>query len=239
MATVPTTSISREFKRDVKQLIDEWTPIKKGYAELAKQHLGFAKLMLELWNKAKALDRGTKQTVHKDYMRQLLQKAVQTDDASILTRWRIIGEHADTLLPVSDYLPVHRDHLYQLATAVKADKPVRDWVEANKIHPGISVRDINALKREGVPRKSVAKDTRTRSVTLNFSSGVEAKEIVELLRSAFSSDRVSTIIADASVVAECEDTLRDIFDELKPKLIRATPPKVKKVASKRRKVSKK
>ncbi len=164
---------------------------------------------------------------------------MQTDDESILSRWRIIGLYADTLLPVAKHLPSDRDHLYQLATAVKQEKPIRDWIEANKIHPGVSVRDIKTLNTEGIRKKSTSKATRTQSVTFNFSSDVEAKEIVELLRSAFSSDRVATIIADSSVVAECEDTLRDIFDKLKPKLIRATPPKVKKVASKLRKVSKK
>lgn len=239
MATVPTTSVSREFKREVKQLIDEWKPIKKGYADLAKQHLEFAKLMLELWNKAKALDRGTKQTVHKDYMRQLLQKAVQTDDASILTRWRIIGEHADSLLPVSEYLPVHRDHLYELARAVKQDKPVSQWIEMERIHPGVSVRDINALNREGVPRKSTAKVTRTRSVTFNFSSNLEASEIVAILRSAFSTNKFESIITDTSVIDECKASLKDIFDKLEPKFKDSSPTKVNQAVSKRRKISNK
>jgi hypothetical protein len=68
---------------------------------------------------------------------------------------------------------------------------------------------------------------------------VDATEIVELLRSVFSSDKVATIIAEDRVIAECKDTLRDIFDKLEPKFIRATRPKVKQVSSKRRKVSKK
>lgn len=239
MATLPATTVSRDFKKEVTQLREAWKPIAKGYAELAKKHLDFAKSIVELWQTAKNLDRGTKKTDHTDYMRQQLQDFLQTHDESILSRWRTIGLYADTLLPVAKHLPSDRDHLYQLATAVKQEKPIRDWIEANKIHPGVSVRDIKTLNTEGIRKKSTSKATRTQSVTFNFSSAVEAKEIVELLRSAFSSDRVSTIIADASVVAECEDTLRDIFDELKPKLIRATPPKVKKVASKRRKVSKK
>ena len=239
MATLPATTVSRDFKREVTQLREAWKPIAKGYADLAKQHLDFAKLIVGLWRTAKDLDRGTKRTDHTDYMRRQLQDFLQTDDESILSRWRIIGLYADTLLPVAKHLPSDRDHLYQLATAVKQEKPIRDWIEANKIHPGVSVRDIKTLNTEGIRKKSTSKATRTQSVTFNFSSDIEAKEIVELLRSAFLSDRVATIIADASVVAECEDTLRDIFDELKPKFIRATPPKVKKVASKRRKISKK
>lgn len=238
MATLPATTVSRDFKREVTQLREAWKPIAKGYADLAKQHLDFAKLIVGLWQTAKDLDRGTKRTDHTDYMRRQLQDFLKTDDESILSRWRIIGLYADTLLPVAKHLPSDRDHLYQLATAVKQEKPIGDWIQANKIHPGVSVRDIKTLNTEGIRKKSTSKATRTQSVTFNFSCDVEAKEIVELLRSAFSSDKVATIIADASVVAECEDTLRDIFDELNPKFIRATPPKVKRVASKRRKISK-
>jgi hypothetical protein len=138
---------------------------------------------------------------------------------------------------VAKHLPADRDHLYQLATAVKHEKPVTDWIESKKIHPGVSVRDIKMLNSEGMRKKPSAKATRTQSVTFNFSSDVEAKEIVEILRLAFSCDRVTAIIADNRVIAECEDTLRDIFDELKPKFIRASPAKVKQVASKQRKVS--
>lgn len=239
MATLPTSTVSRDFKSEVTQLREAWKPISKGYADLAKQHLDFAKLIVELWRTAKDLDRGTKKTDHADYMRQQLQDLVQTDDESILSRWRTIGLYADTLLPVAKHLPSDRDHLYQLATAVKQEKPVRDWIDANKIHPGVSVRDIKTLNTEGIRRKSTSKTTRTQSVTFNFSSDVEAKEIVELLRSAFSSNRVAAISADDRVIAECEDTLRDIFDQLKPKFIRATQPKLKQASSKRRKVSKK
>jgi hypothetical protein len=237
MATLPSTYVSRDFKNDVKQLLETWKPIKQGYADLAKLHLDFAKLIVKLWHTAQDLDKGTKKTAHVDYMRKQLQELVQTDDQSILSRWRTIGTHADILLPVVKYLPADRDHLYQLATAVKHEKPVSDWVESKKIHPGVSVRDIKMLNSEGIRKKPSAKATRTRSVTFNFSSDVEANEIVELLRSAFSSDRVTAIIADNRVIAECEDSLRNIFDELKPKFIRATPPKVKQVAGKRRKVS--
>jgi hypothetical protein len=239
MATLPTTSVSKGFKGEVTQLCKAWEPIAKGYAQLAKKHLDFAKSIVELWQTAKDLDRGTKKTDHADYMRQQIQGFLQTNDESILSRWRTIGLYADTLLPVAKHLPSDRDHLYQLATAVKQEKPVKDWIEAKKIHPGVSVRDIKTLNTEGIRKKSKSKATRTQSVTFNFSSDVEAKEIVELLRSAFSSDRVATIIADARVVAECEDTLRDIFDELEQKFVRATAPKVKKAASKRRKISKK
>ena len=227
MPTLPTTSVSREFKREVTQLREAWKPIAKGYADLAKQHLDFAKLIVELWRAAKNLDRGTKKTDHADYIRQQLQDLVQTDDESILSRWRTIGLYANTLLPVAKHLPSDRDHLYQLATAVKQEKPVRDWIEAKRIHPGVSVRDIKTLNTEGIRKKSTAKATRTQSVTFNFSSDVEAKEIVELLRSAFLSDRVATISADDRVIAECEATLRDIFEKLKPKFIGSTPPTVK------------
>lgn len=239
MATLIETTVSRDFKREVSQLREAWKPIAKGYADLAKQHLDFAKLILELWQTAKYFDRGTKRTDHVDYMRHQLKELVQTDDPSILSRWRLIGEHADTLLPVSKYLPVHRDHLYELARAVKQDKPVSEWIDMEKIHPGISVRDIKTLNTEGRRKKSTAKATRLQSVTLNFSSDIEANEIVEILRSAFSTDRYVSIIASQSVRDECKDTLRDIYDKLKPKFIVAATPKTRQVAIKQRKISKK
>lgn len=68
MATLSETTVSRDFKREVSQLREAWKPIAKGYADLAKQHLDFAKLILELWQTAKNFDRGTKRTDHVDYM---------------------------------------------------------------------------------------------------------------------------------------------------------------------------
>jgi len=239
METLPATTVSRDFQTSVRQLRKAWAPISDGYAELAKKHLDFAKMIAELWETAKRLDRGTKKTEHMDYMRQQLQELVQTDDKSILSRWKRIGEQASILLTVAEHLPSNRDHLYEIATAVKKEKPVIEWIEMEKIHPGVSVRDIRLLNTDGIRRKSTAEATRTRSVTFHFSSDLEADEIVEILRAAFSSNRFSSISTDKSVKAACQSSLRGIFDELEPKFIDASPPKVKRAASKKRKLSKK
>ena len=227
MAAELTANVSSVFEKEVGQLLKRWIPIKEGYAKLAKQHLDFAKLIVELWEKAKVLDRQTGGSLHKDHMRQQLQELVQTDDQSILSRWRTIGTQAEVLLPVAEHLPADRDHLYQLATAAKQAKPIAEWVEQKKIHPTVSVNEIKSLKIEGVRRKPIAKATRTQSVTFNFSLDVEAKEIVETLRSAFESAAFESVIADNRVIAECQDSLRQIFEKLKPKFINATPPKPK------------
>jgi hypothetical protein len=239
MATVPSAQVSQDFKRQVKRLLDEWKPIKQGYADLAKKHLDFAKLIFELWETARALDRRSKRDLHKDYMRQQLQVLVQTDDQSILSRWRTIGRQADVLLPVAKHLPSDRDHLYQLATAVKNEKPIQDWIDEGKVHPSVSVNEIKFLNSEGVRKKSVAKATRTQSVTFNFSSDIEAKEIVQILRQAFESDKFESIIAQQSVTNECKDVLRDIYDRLEPKFINATPPKASSKPRKRRNAARK
>jgi len=239
MATVPSTKVSQDFKRQVNRLLEEWKPIKQGYADLAKRHLAFAKLIVELWETARALDRKVKDDLHKDYMRQQLQVLVNTDDQSILSRWRTIGAHADILLPVAKHLPSDRDHLYQLATAVKKEKPIQDWIDEGKVHPSVSVNEIKFLKSEGVRKKSVAKATRTQSVTFIFSSDFEAATIVETLRSALESENFEAVIAEKSVIAECETSLRGIYSRLKPKFIDATPPKVSSKHRKRRKMTNK
>jgi hypothetical protein len=239
MAAVPSKHVSQDFKKQVKGLLDEWKPIKQGYADLAKRHLAFAKLIVELWETARALDRKSKDDPHRDYMRQQLQVLVQTDDQSILSRWRTIGAQADILLPVAKHLPSDRDHLYQLATAVKKEKPIQVWIDEGKVHPSVSVNDIKFLKSEGARKKSVAQVTRTQSVTFNFSTDVEAKEIVQILRHAFESENFESVIAEKSVIAECETSLRAIYARLKPKFIDATPPKAPSKPRKRRNAARK
>jgi len=239
MAAVPSTQVSQDFKRQVKRLLDEWKPIKQGYADLAKKHLAFAKLIVELWETARTLDRKSKDDLHKDYMRQQLRALVQTDDESILSRWRTIGAQADILLPFAKHLPSDRDHLYQLATAVKKEKPIEDWIDEGKVHPSVSVNEIKLLKTEGVRKKSVAKVTRTQSVTFNFSSDIEAAEIVQILRQAFESERFESIIADKRVIAECQTSLRNIFDRLKLKFVEGKTQKLSSQPPKRQKATKK
>jgi hypothetical protein len=239
MGGVPSTTVSQDFKKEVRHLLERWKPIKQGYADLAKRHLEFAKLIFQLWETARALDRKSRGDLHKDYMRQQLQVLVQTDDPSILSRWRNIGAQADILLPVAERLPADRDHLYQLATAVKDQKPIQDWIDEGKVHPSVSVNEIKFLKSEGIRKKSVANATRTQSVTFNFSNRIEAKEIVQLLRQVLESDQFESVIAQQSVLHECAAALQDIYERLKPKLVEAKPLKAPSKPRARRKPTKK
>jgi hypothetical protein len=231
--------VSSDFKKEVGQLLEQWKPIKQGYADLAKKQLNFAKMIASLWETAKSLDKGTSGSLHKNYMRQQLQTLVQSDDPVIFTRWQTIGNQADRLMPLANSLPSNRDHLYQLAHAVKNEKPIQEWVREGKVHPGVSVNEIKFLKSEGVRKKTVAQATRTQSVTFNFSSDLEATEIVQILRQAFESDKFDSVILQQSVNDECKDALRDIFTRLKPKFIVATQSKALTMPRKRRKVAKK
>jgi hypothetical protein len=231
--------VSPDFKKEVRLLMNEWKPIKEGYANLARQQLNFAKMIADLWETAKSLDKGTGDSLHKDYMRQQLQTLVQSEDPVIFTRWQTIGNQADRLMPLANNLPSNRDHLYQLAHAVKNEKPIDEWIRAGKVHPGVSVNEIKFLKSEGVRKKSVAKATRTQSVTFNFSSDIQAKEIVQVLRQAFESDKFESVIAQQSVTNECKDVLRDIYDRLEPKFIHAKLPKAPSKPRKRRNATKK
>jgi len=234
MGSSITLKVSPEFKREIRKLLDRWKPIKQGYADLAKRQLNFAKLIVDLWDRAKSLDKGTNDSLHKDYMRQQLQLLVQSEDPVIFTRWQTIGNQADRLMPLADSLPSNRDHLYQLAHAVKNEKPIDKWIREGRVHPGVSVNEIKFLKSEGIRKKSSAKATRTQSVTFNFSSDMEAAEIVQILRQAFESDKFESVNAQQSVRHECKAALRDIYDRLEPKFIGASTPKASTKPRKRR-----
>lgn len=237
VSSTPAIKVSRDFAREVKQLLDGWKPIKDGYALLAKKHIEFAEMIFALWGKAKTLDRGTGASLHKDYMRKELQELVQTDDQSILSRWRTIGEQAGTLMTVAKKLPADRDHLYELARALKQNKPVAEWVEAEKVHPGSSVREIRSLKTEGERKKPSAKTARVHSVSLNFSSDLEADAVVSILESVLLSDSIESIKTSKAIQAACESVFRDDYDRtLKAKFQGAAPvkksPKRKQAAKK-------
>ena len=99
---------------------------------------------------------------------------IDTDDETILSRWRTIGKFAEKLLPYARHLPADRDHFYELANAAREDKPIASWVESKEIHPGVPVRNIRELRRGTERKKSIAADTWRNIVQIRFVEGTTA-----------------------------------------------------------------
>ena len=206
-------SVSPDFAKQVKQLVERWKPIQDGYEQLARQHLEFAIMIKDLWGRAKALDRGNATDHHQNHIRLELQKIVHTNDPSILSRWKTIGEYAEPLLAIANQLPPERDHLYELALAVKEAKPVANWAEENRIYPTVSFRAIKDLKNANVKSKSKAKSTRHYSVTFTFALNTEAEAVVNVLRDVIQHKSVQEIKAShPSIRSECERSLGSKYE---------------------------
>lgn len=180
--TAVSVDISSSFASKVEKLVLRWEPIRKEYQRLAERHLQFAVMINDLWLEAKKLDTGSGERTHTNFMRQKLQVLIDTEDETILSRWRTIGKFADKLLPHASQLPSDRDHLYELANAAKDDKPIASWVKSKEIHPGVPVRDIRDLRRGTSRKKSTAEDDRRIILRLRFAKGVSADQIVNLLK---------------------------------------------------------
>ena len=166
--------VATAFASKVENLVLRWDPIREDYQKLAERHLQFAVMIKDLWLEAEDLDKGSGEHKHADFMRQKLQVLIDTDDETILSRWRIIGKFAEKLLPYARHLPADRDHFYELANAAREDKPITSWVESKELHPGVPVRNIRELRRGTERKKSIAADTWRNIVQIRFVEGTTA-----------------------------------------------------------------
>ena len=213
--TALTVEVATAFAKKVERLVDRWEPIRKDYQKLAERHLQFAVMIKDLWLEAKGLDKGSDEHKHTDFMREKLQVLIDTQDETILSRWRTIGKFADKLLPYANHLPADRDHLYELANAAKADKPIASWVESKEIHPGVPVRKIRDLRRGTERKKSKAADTRRNIVKIRFVEGTTAKQVALLLESVMVSDMVEQLrSATPGLQASSKANLREKFQAI-------------------------
>jgi alkylhydroperoxidase/carboxymuconolactone decarboxylase family protein YurZ len=211
----PKQQVAVSFVSKVEKLVKRWEPIRADYQKLAERHIQFAVMIKDLWLEAKDLDKGTGERKHADFMREKLRVLIETDDESILTRWRTIGKFSDQLLPHASHLPSDRDHLYELALAVKQDKPLADWVKSKEVHPAVQVRYIRDLKRGTERKKSKATDTRRNLVQIRFIEGVTAKEVASLLEHLMVSEKVEQIrSATPGLQASAKANLREKFQAI-------------------------
>jgi len=211
----PKQQVAVSFANKVEKLVLRWEPIRKEYQKLAERHLQFAVMIKDLWLEAKDLDKGSGDRKHADFMREKLRVLIDTDDESILTRWRTIGKFSDQLLPHASHLPSDRDHLYELALAVKQDKPLAEWVKSKEVHPAVQVRYIRDLKRGSEKKKSKAADTRRNVVQIRFVEGTTAKEVALLLESVIVSNMVEQIrSATPALQASAKANLKEKFQAI-------------------------
>ena len=211
----PKQQVAVSFANKVEKLVLRWEPIRKEYQKLAERHLQFAVMIKDLWLEAKDLDKGSGERKHADFMREKLRVLIDTDDESILTRWRTIGKFSDQLLPHASHLPSDRDHLYELALAVKQDKPLAEWVKSKEVHPAVQVRYIRDLKRGTERKKSKASDTRRNVVQIRFIEGTTAKEVALLLESVMVSVKVEQLrSATPGFQASAKANLREKFQAI-------------------------
>lgn len=211
----PKQQVAVSFASKVEKLVQRWEPIRKEYQKLAERHLQFAVMIKDLWLEAKALDKGSDEHKHTDFMREKLQILIDTQDETILSRWRIIGKFADKLLPHASQLPADRDHLYELANAAKQDKPIASWVKSKEIYPGVPVRNIRDLRRGTERKKSKAADTRRNVVQIRFIEGTTAKEVALLLESVMVSVKVEQLrSATPGFQASAKANLREKFQAI-------------------------
>lgn len=211
----PKQQVAVSFASKVEKLVRRWEPIRKEYQKLAERHLQFAVMIKDLWLEAKDLDKGSGERKHADFMREKLRVLIDTDDESILTRWRTIGKFSDQLLPLASHLPSDRDHLYELALAVKQEKPLAEWVKSKEVHPAVQVRYIRDLKRGTERKKSKAADTRRNVVKIRFVEGTTAKEVALLLESVMVSVKVEQLLsATPGFQASAKANLREKFQTI-------------------------
>jgi hypothetical protein len=220
--TAISVDISSSFASKVEKLVLRWEPIRKEYQRLAERHLQFAVMIKDLWLEAKKLDAGSGERTHTNFMRQKLQVLIDTEDETILSRWRTIGKFADKLLPHASQLPSDRDHLYELANAAKDDKPIASWVKSKEIHPGVPVRDIRDLRRGTSRKKSTAADKRRHIIQIRFVEGTTTDAIASLLQGVMASDLVEQIrSATPGIQSSAKAMLRENFQSIEHKFPKA------------------
>jgi len=112
-------------------------------------------------------------------LKDTLTKTIQTSNPSIWSRWNTIGTYSKTLLTYKNDLPPQRDSLYELALAVKENKPIQKWIDAEKVTVESSVREVRALRENRKSTKGkISKTAKNYAAvaTLCFRSYDEAAE---------------------------------------------------------------
>ena len=170
--------INKSFEKQVQRLAEEGAEIVSSYVDLTARMLSFAadfKAASDTARKLYKSDNG----LHSKLLKDTLAKTIQTSNPSIWSRWNTIVTYSKNLLAYKNAIPSQRDSLYELALAVKENKPIQKWIDAEKITVESSVREVRALRENKKTSKSKnVKASRNFSAvaTLCFRSYDEAAE---------------------------------------------------------------
>ena len=177
--------LDANFNLRAKSLAEEAVRLWDASQKLTQELLEFSHRYWELAEEAKKLDKSDPDGEHSVELRRVISDVIGTDNPSIHSRWRMIGSCAPVLRTHIKNLPSNRDALYELTHTISerngADKLSR-WIEAKKITPDTSVRDLTALRKKK-PKVSAATKQRFVSVTvmLDTTYAEAAKIFVPLL----------------------------------------------------------
>lgn len=112
--------------------------------EFAEALVNFAGDLVKLQERAKALDKANKSTIHTDEVREIATIDGTSVDASSFSKWQTIGNEARNIRSIGyAKLPSSRDALYEVA---KLTKGGASSATLGKLTPTMTVRDIRGLK---------------------------------------------------------------------------------------------
>ena len=171
-------TLDLSFKKRVQTLAAEGSALAKSYRDLSERMLNFAQQIGKLSQRAYELD-GGEQGQHHRHLRATIAKAIGSDNESVLSKWITIGTQAKALLPYKSYLPPQRECLYELALAAEDNRPIKKWVEQERLTVDSTVREVMALRRKK-SRKKREKEYLA-SVTLSFQTYGEAADVLKEL----------------------------------------------------------
>lgn len=164
------------FTKEVDKLVTQAEQMLQKFTEAAQQMLVFAENFKKLSDKARQLDKDDEEGANSTYLREKLEAFVSSSNPSIWSRWNTIGEFSPKLLPHAAALPAHRDTLYEVAKALKADEPVVQWIDQGKLDTSSTVRQVRSLRTGS---SSTKREDGSVTVTIKFPDRKSAEIFLE------------------------------------------------------------
>lgn len=211
---LPATLVSDAFKKRVRKLIAEGERLDTLHRNLTVEMLKFGESIQSLWLEARRLDRGVGN--HATHLREQLAALIGSNNRSVWSQWVKIGEQAPALLKYKGALPPQRDSLYEIAKAAADGKPIRKWVEQEKLTVESSVRDVRSLtrKKHGTRKQGSAADATARAPTqiqLHLSFSCTYERVAELLRELLRHEELSRAEMDGALKDRIQLMLGDDY----------------------------
>jgi len=203
------TNIDKDFKGEVQTLKKEFKRVTDAYQNFAIEKLIFAQKLFKIRLKAKQLD-GEDDGEHAYHLRQHMEELIQTTNESIMSRWALIGQYADSLMPHAKHLPAQRDSLYALSQEVKrspARNKIGKWIEDGKLTIDSSIRDVNALSIALRTPKKKHDGTNARYVKVTFLIDSDYKGSFNIFKDIIQSNKIKEVRSDDALKSVAKSEL--------------------------------